>query len=95
MLNEKYSIGEGISITNIGDEYVMFPNFSNEDSGAYICTTNKVGYFIFSSIDSVRTVQEIILAVIEKYNVDYSSAFNNVSNFLKLMEEKKIIIKKD
>jgi len=75
----------------MGDEYVLVPVANNIAEMNSVFILNETGVFIWELIDGKRNVEEIILTVAEKYNIDISIAENDAVAFIEKIEEHLII----
>lgn len=84
---------DGITVTVVGEEYVLFPSYINEKS-TKISSLNKVGYYIITLIDGKRTLEEIAKTIATTYKIDISVAQEDMMQFLTTMEVNDIIFYK-
>lgn len=75
-----YSINKNCSITAVNDTTV----FLNLETGKYF-TTNDLGSYIWEMLSSNTTysIDEVVNAIIETYDIDINSARNDLDFFLK------------
>ena len=75
-----YSINKNCSITKVDDTTV----FLNLETGKYF-TTNDLGSYIWEMLSSNTTysIDEVVNAIIETYDIDINSARNDLDFFLK------------
>jgi methyltransferase-like protein len=74
-----------------GNEYVLVPVTNNIADMTSVYTLNETGAFIWELIDGKISVEEIIAAVIEEYNIDNKTAEADVLSFIDNMRNYLII----
>tara|TARA_B100000925_G_C21636404_1_gene315273 strand:+ start:152 stop:442 length:291 start_codon:yes stop_codon:yes gene_type:complete len=74
-----------ISETDLDEEKIIL----NTDSGKFI-SINKTGSEIYEEIDGIKSVNEIILRLSEKYN-NSQKLNDDILYFIKLLFEKRLI----
>ena len=83
-------LAEGVTMTKIGDENVLFPSYLNEPQ-IQLASVNDVGYFIVSMIDGVKTILDLAQAVASSYQIDLSAALSDTEEFLHILESKNVL----
>ena len=53
---------------------------------------NEVGAFIWSQVDGIRTVSEIVDLVCDEYEVDYTQAQADTITFLTDLQQRSVIV---
>ena len=74
-----------------GNEYVLVPVANNIADMTSVYTLNETGAFIWELIDGKKSVEEIIEAVIDKYDVDREKATKDVFSLIDDMKNYLII----
>ena len=74
-----------------GNEYVLVPVTNNIADMTSVYTLNETGAFIWELIDGRKSVEELIKAVIDKYDVDKETATTDVYSFIDNMSNYLII----
>lgn len=74
-----------------GNEYVLIPVANNIADMNSVYTLNETGAFIWENIDGKRTVEELINAVTEEYEIDNENATSDVFLFIDNMGKYLII----
>ena len=74
-----------------GNEYVLVPVTNNIADMTSVYTLNETGTFIWELIDGKKSVEEIIEAVIDKYDVDREKATKDVFSLIDDMKNYLII----
>lgn len=84
-----YSINKNCSITNVNNTTVIL----NLDSGKYF-TTDNVGSHVWKKLlsDKIYSINELVDATVEIYDVDICSARDDLNFFLKELLTNKIIL---
>jgi hypothetical protein len=68
-----------------GNEYVLVPVSNNIANMNNVFTLNETGAFIWDQIDGVKSIEEIIAALVSEYDIEMSAASSDVFSFLKKM----------
>jgi len=74
-----------------GNEYVLVPVTNNIADMTSVYTLNETGTFIWELIDGKKSVEELIEAVIDKYDIDRETATRDVFSFINKMSKYLII----
>lgn len=74
-----------------GNEYVLVPVTDNIADMNSVYTLNETGAFIWDQINGSRTVEDIILALVNEYDIDRANAENDVFSFLENLRKYLII----
>jgi hypothetical protein len=74
-----------------GDEYVLVPVSNNIANMNNVYTLNETGAFIWDQIDGVKSVEEIIAALVSEYEIERTAASSDVFSFIEKMYEFLII----
>jgi hypothetical protein len=76
-----------------GNEYILVPVTNNIADMNSVFTLNETGAFIWEQINGKRNVEEIIFALTAEYDIDNSSASEDVFGFIENMSRYLIILK--
>jgi hypothetical protein len=74
-----------------GNEYVLVPIANNIADMNSVYTLNDTGAFIWELIDGEKSVEELINAVTEEYEIDRKTATGDVFSFIEKMSSYLII----
>jgi methyltransferase-like protein len=74
-----------------GNEYVLVPVTDNIADMDSVFTLNETGAYIWEQIDGKKTVEEIIEAVTNEYEIDEETAEKDVFEFVNNMNKYLII----
>ena len=74
-----------------GNEYVLVPVTNNIADMTSVYTLNETGTFIWELIDGKKSVEDLIIAVIDKYDIDRETATKDVFTFIDNMRNYLII----
>jgi hypothetical protein len=75
-----------------GNEYVLVPIANNIADMNSVYTLNETGAFIWEQINGKRTVEELINAVTEEYEIDNENAAKDVFAFVDNLSKYLIIL---
>jgi hypothetical protein len=74
-----------------GNEYVLVPITDNIADMNSVYTLNETGAFIWEQFDGKRTLEEIIVALTNEYDIDSKTAESDVLDFINKMSNYLII----
>jgi len=74
-----------------GNEYVLVPVTDNIADMDSVYTLNETGAFIWEQIDGKKSVEEIIDAMTEEYEIDKDTATADVLEFISKMSSYLIV----
>jgi hypothetical protein len=74
-----------------GNEYVLVPITNNIADMNSVYTLNETGAFIWEQIDGKRSIEEIITALTNVYDIDKQNAESDVNTFVENMSKYLII----
>src|SRR5450759_795776 len=74
-----------------GNEYVLVPIANNIADMNSVYTLNETGAFIWEQINGKRSVDEIISALTNEYNIDNETASKDMFSFIENMSKYLII----
>lgn len=93
MTGLKSIISQSASIVTrkTGNEYVLVPITNNIADMNSVYTLNETGAFIWEKIDGKRSVEDIISALSDEYDIDQQTAESDVFSFIENMRKYVII----
>jgi hypothetical protein len=74
-----------------GNEYVLVPITHNIADMNSVYTLNETGAFIWEQIDGKKTLEDIIKALVNEYDIDEKNAETDVFSFIESMSNYLII----
>jgi len=74
-----------------GNEYVLVPITNNIADMNSVYTLNETGAFIWDQIDGKKTIEEIISALTDEYEIDPANAETDVFTFIDNMSKYLIV----
>jgi len=90
-LQSVFSHSPSVVTRKTGSEYVLVPIANNIADMNSVYTLNETGAFIWEQIDGKRDLNEIILKLTGEYEIDESTAREDVLNFIDRMQKYLII----
>ncbi|MCX7954261.1 MAG: PqqD family protein [Bacteroidales bacterium] len=84
--NTPFKLKEHLSISHIDDDILVFNHIDGK-----IYSFNKTGKKIFELIKNKVTINDIVSQMMELYHVEYSTCYNEVSNFIYELYSKHLI----
>ena len=77
---------EGFVLQEIGGQIVVIPTADDMDLDMMI-KLNETGCFLWEQLQSETTVDEVVQAVLRKYDIEEAAARNYVEAFVKDLEK--------
>jgi methyltransferase-like protein len=74
-----------------GNEYVLVPVTNNIADMDSVYTLNETGAFIWELIDGKRSIEEIIRMLTNEYNIDETTASQDILLFIENMNKYLVI----
>jgi hypothetical protein len=74
-----------------GNEYVLVPITNNIADMNSVYTLNETGAFIWEQIDGKRSVEDIIIELVNEYDIDKQNAESDVFTFIENMSKYLIV----
>lgn len=85
------SHSQSVVTAKTGNEYVLVPIADNIADMKSMYTLNETGAFIWEHIDGIKSVEDIINELTGEYDIDYSTASDDVFSFIGNMNKYLII----
>jgi hypothetical protein len=80
---------------NVEGETILVPLVSNVADMTGVLTLNEVASSVFDAIDGKNTINDILLQLIEAYDVEMEVLEQDVEQFIKAAQSKQLIDKID
>ena len=90
-LNSILSQSTTIVTRKTGNEYVLVPITNNIADMNSVYTLNETGAFIWEQIDGKRSVEDIIIELVNEYDIDKRNAESDVFTFIENMSKYLIV----
>jgi methyltransferase-like protein len=90
-LNSIISQSASIVTRKTGNEYVLVPITNNIADMNSVYTLNETGAFIWEQFDGKRTLEDIIVALTNEYDIDRKTAESDVISLVNGMSKYLII----
>lgn len=91
-LNSVLSHSPNVVTRKTGSEYVLVPVANNIADMNSVYTLNETGAFIWEQINGEKTLEEIISALTEEYDIEMETAVQDVNSFIQNLEKYLIVI---
>ena len=75
-------IVDGFILKNIADTFVVVPLGTNTVSFRSIISLNESGAFLWSQLESEKTEQELLDAMLKEYDIDEQTAREDIAAFI-------------
>lgn len=82
----------GFCVREILDEIVAIPTGSAALRFSGVISLNELGKFLFELLEREQTLDSLVAAVTDSYDVDEQTARADVEDFLRSLREKKLLI---
>jgi len=91
VLKTVFSRSPSIVTRKTGNEYVLIPVTDNIADMNSVYTLNETGAFVWEHIDGKRSIEEIILTLMEEYNIERKTAESDVLSLIENMKKYLVI----
>ncbi len=78
----------------IGNEKVLVPLTDNVADMNHVLTLNEVGAFLFDQIDGEKSVEEILILLLDEYEVTKEVAQKDIEQFISSTVDREILYEK-
>ena len=85
-------IPNGFQVRQILDEILAVPGGAASRQFAGIISLNEVGRFLFEQLQTEQTMDSLVAALLENYEVDRATAQKDVEEFLTHLRDAKLLI---
>ena len=85
-------IPEGFRVRQILDEILAVPGGEVAKQFAGIISLNEVGRFLFEQLQTEQTMDSLVAALLENYDVDHATAEQDVEEFLTHLRNADLLI---
>lgn len=89
MENKKYSIKQGFVVREIAGECIAVP--VDSACGNNIVVLNPVSKFLWNEMQSEKTFDELVEAMLGEYGIDRKEAETDLKEFLAQLEENGLV----
>lgn len=69
-------------LREIAGEYILVPVSKTNTGFNGLITINEIGFFIWKNIGKYSTIKELVNLILDEYEVDESTAYKDVSEFI-------------
>lgn len=82
----------GFCVREILDEIVAIPTGAAALRFSGVISLNELGKFLFALLQQEQTLESLVAAVTDSYEVDKQTARTDVEDFLRILREKNLLI---
>jgi hypothetical protein len=75
-------IKDGFMLRKFGDDFIVVAVGDDADNFNKLITLNSVGAFIYEKLSKDTSADEVVNAIVDRYDVDKATAENDTMNFL-------------
>ncbi|MDO4586558.1 MAG: PqqD family protein [Planctomycetia bacterium] len=86
-------IKENFILRNVAGSFVVVPTGKATVDFSGMITLNETGVFLWKQLETDQTKDELVSALLKEYDVDETTAQNDIEAFLKILEENNLLIK--
>ena len=84
-------IKEGFVLKNIDDKILVIPEGKTAASFKGMIVLNETGKFLWDNLQKETKTEELVSAVVERYDVDKETAFKDVLNYVEKLKSAGVI----
>ena len=82
---------DGFILKNIADTYVVVPLGTNTVSFRSIVSLNESGAFLWSQLETEKTEEELLAAMLKEYDVDEQTARADIASFIEKLKNAELL----
>ena len=86
-------IANDFILREIAGDYLVIPTGNTALSFNGLITLNEIGSFLWKQLEEDRTLEDLIEAILEEYDIDYDTAKVDIEDFLEYLQEKDLLTK--
>ena len=87
-------IKDGFLLKEVAGNFVVVPVGENLVDFSAMITINETGSFLWQHLQNDTTIEELVQKLTEEYDIDMATAKEDTEEFIKILNENKIIWKK-
>lgn len=84
-------IVDGFILKNIADTFVVVPLGTNTVSFRSIISLNESGAFLWSQLETEKTEQELLEAMLKEYDIDEQTARADIAEFIEKLKKAELL----
>ena len=84
------ALNKGYILKKLGNEYMIIKINDGSVNVTKTFNINETGAIIFNGLKDNLTKEEITKNIINEFNIDYDTAYNDVFEFISILKEKGI-----
>lgn len=84
-------ISEGFSLRNIEGVNIVVPIGTRNISFKGMITLNNCGAFLWKQLQTDKTEEELLQAMLEEYEIDGATASGDINRFIEKLKNAKIV----
>jgi hypothetical protein len=92
-LGDRFCRSKNVVQRSIGGEFILVPVVARGPDLESIFRLNRVGSFIWESLDGTRNGEQIVSEVVERFNVNQARANDDYCHFLAQLESIHVVTK--
>ncbi len=83
---------EGFVLKNIADTFVVVPLGTNTVSFRSIISLNESGAFLWSQLETEKTEDELLSAMLKEYDIDEATAKEDIAAFIDNLKKAELLV---
>jgi hypothetical protein len=91
MMGSRFCQASNVVTRNIGGEVFLVPVKGKLADLQRLFVLNKLGEYIWQQLDGARTQQEMVAAILERFEVDENHAAADLEEFLGQLKEANLV----
>ena len=84
---DEMKIKKGFVLRNVVGEYMVMPTGENIDSFGGTAVLNEVSAFIFEKLENAVSREDLLIALLNEYDIDRATAEKDLDNLLEQFEK--------
>jgi hypothetical protein len=90
-MQKSYQVSSGYVVRQIADDFLLIPVKMQEKGESQLAIMNETGKFLWEQLQEGRTMEELIRAMTEAYQVSEKDAVADIIDFLNNLKERKLL----
>lgn len=86
-----YQVTSGYVVRQIADEFLLIPVKMQGNREPQLAIMNETGKFLWEQLQECRSIEDLIQAMAEEYQVSEKEALADILDFLKDLKERKLL----
>ena len=92
--NALYLVRPGYVVREVAGEFLLIPVTAQEDRPGQMAVMNETGKFLWEQLQEEKTMEQLLAAMTEEYEVSRGEARGDIEEFLTMLREHQLMAEK-